>query len=112
MNEPSQAKHIESPGDSTPLGFVGIALRVMSVAMVALALSAALALVFTSRTHNLANHGNWMLGQFRVNLTLVNTDHFFTETQTLAGNQLNLGAWQSYHEVIREQPLHCGHHGV
>jgi len=56
--------------------------------------------IFLISTNSLKNNGMWNVSKLNLEKYVFGSNEFFTKTQALENNQLNLGAWDSLQEVV------------
>lgn len=77
------------------------------IAVVALGVASIFfALLSHSRTNTLENNGRWTATKTSVEMHLMGSESFVLQTQALAGNHVNLGAWHGYQEIVFNPIVH------
>jgi hypothetical protein len=61
--------------------------------------------IYLLSKNTLLNNGQWDSGKLNLDLHVIGAENFYTETQPLNNERLNLGAWLGYQEVYTKNPL-------
>ena len=63
------------------------------------------AALYLAATNTLKNNGRWIPTKTSVAIPLFGAEQYWENTQALAKNRLNLGAWHGFQEVLYKYPL-------
>lgn len=56
--------------------------------------------IFLLSNNTLSNNDNWTSGKMSLSMGVMGAEQFFTQTQPLNRNHLNLGSWHGFQEII------------